>query len=92
MLILSAASNKYLDDLPVISATVSNRSCILFIETNYSGLLKSLREKKAFDDTNRAEAKKALDASKSGSRPPSDRSSGSDPGKIVPFHAHTSRL
>jgi hypothetical protein len=35
-----------------------------FIETNYNGLLKALREKKAFDDTIKAEAKKALDAFK----------------------------
>ncbi|MGB2618568.1 MAG: hypothetical protein WBC57_15395, partial [Candidatus Acidiferrales bacterium] len=32
-----------------------------FIETNYNGLLKSLREKKAFDDAIKADAKKALD-------------------------------
>jgi peptidoglycan hydrolase CwlO-like protein len=32
-----------------------------FLETNYNGLLKSLREKKAFDDAIKAEAKKALD-------------------------------
>ena len=33
-----------------------------FIETNYAGILKTLREKKAFDDALRAEASKALDA------------------------------
>ena len=34
------------------------------METNYNGLLKALREKKAFDDAIKAEAKKALDAFK----------------------------
>jgi hypothetical protein len=35
-----------------------------FIETNYAGLLKSIREKKALDDALRADAKAALDAFK----------------------------
>ena len=71
VLIIFAASNKYLDDLPVNECRRFEQELYPFIETNYSGLLKSLREKKAFDDTNRAEAKKALDALKSASRPPS---------------------
>src|ERR1700691_544446 len=64
VLINFAASNKYLDDLPVNECRRFETELYPFIETNYSGLLKSLREKKAFDDTNRAEAKKALDAFK----------------------------
>jgi F-type H+-transporting ATPase subunit alpha len=64
VLIIFAASNKYLDDLPVNECRRFEAELYPFIETNYSGLLKSLREKKAFDDTNRAEAKKALDAFK----------------------------
>src|SRR6202795_4881202 len=64
VLIIFAASNKYLDDLPVGECRRFETELYPFIETNYSGLLKSLREKKAFDDTNRAEAKKALDAFK----------------------------
>jgi len=64
VLIIFAASNKYLDDLPVNECRRFEQELYPFIETNYSGLLKSLREKKAFDDTNRAEAKKALDAFK----------------------------
>ena len=35
-----------------------------FIETNYPGVLKTIREKKALDDALRAEMKKALDAFK----------------------------
>ena len=64
VLIIFAASNKYLDDIPVSECRRFELELYPFIETNYSGLLKSLREKKAFDDTNRAEAKKALDAFK----------------------------
>src|SRR5271170_1052226 len=64
VLIIFAASNKYLDDLPVGECRRFETELYPFIETNYSSLLKSLREKKAFDDTNRAEAKKALDAFK----------------------------
>ena len=64
VLIIFAASNKYLDDLPVSECRRFETELYPFIETNYSGLLKSLREKKAFDDSNSAEAKKALDAFK----------------------------
>jgi F-type H+-transporting ATPase subunit alpha len=64
VLIIFAASNKYLDDLPVSECRRFETELYPFIETNYSGLLKSLREKKAFDDAIKAEAKKALDAFK----------------------------
>ena len=64
VLIIFAAANKYLDDLAVSECRRFEQELYPFIETNYSGLLKSLREKKAFDDTYRAEAKKALDAFK----------------------------
>jgi len=64
VLIIFAASNKYLDDLPVNECRRFEQELYPFIETNYSGLLKSLREKKAFDDAIKAEAKKALDAFK----------------------------
>ena len=61
VLIIFAASNKYLDDLPVEECRRFEKELYPFIETNYNGLLKSLREKKAFDDAIKAEAKKALD-------------------------------
>ncbi|MGA7622597.1 MAG: F0F1 ATP synthase subunit alpha [Candidatus Acidiferrales bacterium] len=61
VLIIYAASNKYLDDLEVSECRRFETELYPFIETNYNGLLKSLREKKAFDDAVRAEAKKALD-------------------------------
>jgi F-type H+/Na+-transporting ATPase subunit alpha len=61
VLIIFAASNKYLDDLPVDQCRRFEQELYPFLETNYNGLLKSLREKKAFDDAIKAEAKKALD-------------------------------
>jgi F-type H+-transporting ATPase subunit alpha len=61
VLIIYAASNKYLDDLEVSECRRFETELYPFIETNYNGLLKSLREKKAFDDAIRADAKKALD-------------------------------
>ena len=95
VLIIFAASNKYLDDLPVSECRRFEQELYPFIETNYSGLLKSLREKKAFDDTNRAEAKKALDAFKERFKTTikSARAPRQQPRlKIVSFDAHTSRL
>ncbi len=64
VLIIFAATNRYLDDLPVSEIVRYERELYPFIETNYGGLLKTLREKKAFDDSLRAEAAKALDAFK----------------------------
>ncbi len=61
VLIIFAASNKYLDDLPVSECRRFELELYPFLETNHNGLLKSLREKKAFDDAIKAEAKKALD-------------------------------
>jgi F-type H+-transporting ATPase subunit alpha len=64
VLIIYAAANRYLEDLEVSQCRRFELEMYPFIETNYNGLLKSLREKKAFDDAIRAEAKKALDAFK----------------------------
>ncbi|MGA9889819.1 MAG: F0F1 ATP synthase subunit alpha, partial [Candidatus Acidiferrales bacterium] len=43
VLIIFAASNKYLDDLPVEECRRFEKELYPFIETNYNGLLKSLR-------------------------------------------------
>src|SRR6202050_549481 len=64
VLIIYAAANRYLEDLEVSQCRQFELEMYPFIETNYNGLLKSIREKKAFDDGIRAEAKKALDAFK----------------------------
>jgi len=60
-LIIWAGSNKYLDELPVSECRRFEGELYPFVETNYGGLLKMLREKKQFDDAVKAEAKKALD-------------------------------
>src|SRR6202046_1037169 len=64
VLIIYAAANRYLEDLEVSQCRRFELEMYPFVETNYNGLLKDLREKKAFDDAIRAEAKKALDAFK----------------------------
>ncbi|HTS11343.1 MAG TPA: F0F1 ATP synthase subunit alpha [Candidatus Limnocylindrales bacterium] len=64
VLIVFAGANKYLDDLPVEECRRFELEMYPFLDTNYSGLLKALREKKAFDDALRAEATAALDAFK----------------------------
>jgi F-type H+/Na+-transporting ATPase subunit alpha len=61
VLIIYAASNRYLDDLEVSECGRFEKELYPFMETNYSGILKTLREKKAFDDMLRAETSKALD-------------------------------
>ena len=64
ILIIFAAGNRYLDEVPISEIVRYERELYPFIETNYGALLKTLREKKAFDDSLRAEAAKALDAFK----------------------------
>ena len=61
---LFAGVNRYLDDLEVNECLRFEREMLAFLETNYSGLMKKLAEKKAFDDALRAETTKALDAFK----------------------------
>jgi F-type H+-transporting ATPase subunit alpha len=64
VMMIFAGTNRYLDDLGISEVRRFENELYPFLDTNYSGLLKTLREKKAFDDTLRAEAKKALDAFK----------------------------
>ncbi len=64
VLLIFAAANKYLDAIPVASCRKYEADLYTFVDTNYSDLLKSIREKKAIDDAVRAEAIKALDAFK----------------------------
>ena len=66
VLIIFAGNSGYLDDLEVSQCGKFEAEMYPFVETNFPGVLKSLREKKAFDDAIRAEAKKALDAFKEG--------------------------
>jgi F-type H+/Na+-transporting ATPase subunit alpha len=64
VLLIFASSNKYLDDIAVSECARFERELYPFIEANYSGVLKSLRDKKPLDDALKAEAKSALDAFK----------------------------
>ncbi|HTV58709.1 MAG TPA: F0F1 ATP synthase subunit alpha [Verrucomicrobiae bacterium] len=66
VLIIFAANSGYLDDLEVSQCGKFEAEFYPFVDTNFPDLLKSLREKKAFDDAIRAEARKALDAFKEG--------------------------
>jgi len=61
-----AGTNRYLDDIDISDVRRFELDLYPFLETNYGGLLKTLREKKAFDDALRTEATKALDAFKEG--------------------------
>jgi F-type H+/Na+-transporting ATPase subunit alpha len=64
VLIIFAATNRYLDGIDVPECGRYERELYPFLETNYNSLLKTLREKKAFDDALRAETTGALDAFK----------------------------
>jgi F-type H+/Na+-transporting ATPase subunit alpha len=66
VMIIFAGTNRYLDDLSIPEVRKFEKELYPFLDTNYSDLLKTLREKKAFDDALRADAKKALDAFKEG--------------------------
>jgi len=66
VMIIFAGANRYLDDLEISDVRKFEKELYPFLDTNYSDLLKTLREKKAFDDALRAEAKKALDAFRQG--------------------------
>jgi F-type H+/Na+-transporting ATPase subunit alpha len=61
VLIIFAGGNRYLDNLEVSQVRRFERELFDYVETNYPGLLKTLREKKAIDDALRAEAIQALD-------------------------------
>jgi F-type H+-transporting ATPase subunit alpha len=64
VLIIYAASNRYLDDVEVGEVRRFEKELYPFIETNYPNIMKTLREKKAFDDALRADVKTALDSFK----------------------------
>jgi F-type H+-transporting ATPase subunit alpha len=61
VLIIFAASNRYLDDIEVSEVGLFEKELYPFIETNAPHVMKTLHEKKAIDDGLRAEMKKALD-------------------------------
>jgi F-type H+/Na+-transporting ATPase subunit alpha len=64
ILIIFAAANRYLDDLEIGEVRRFELELYPFVETNYPGVFKTIREKKAIDDSLKAELIKALDAFK----------------------------
>jgi F-type H+/Na+-transporting ATPase subunit alpha len=64
VLVIFAGTNGYLDALEVSECQRYEREMLGFMETNYSKILSTLREKKAIDDALRGEIQKALDAFK----------------------------
>jgi F-type H+/Na+-transporting ATPase subunit alpha len=64
VLSLFVATSGALDSIPVPAVRRFEREFISFVETNNSGILKSIADKKALDDTIKSEIKKAVDAFK----------------------------
>jgi len=64
VLSLFVATSGALDSIPVPSVRRFEREFLAFVETNNSGILKSIAEKKALDDNIKGEIKKAVDAFK----------------------------
>jgi F-type H+-transporting ATPase subunit alpha len=64
VLILYVATSGSLDSVPVGEVQRFERELLEFVEANHAPLLKTIREKKALDDSIRAEIKKAVDAFK----------------------------
>jgi F-type H+/Na+-transporting ATPase subunit alpha len=64
VLLIFASANKYLDDIEISECSRFERELYPFIEANYGGVLKAIREKKTLDDAVKADVKTALDAFK----------------------------
>jgi len=64
ILIIFAGTGGQLDDLEVAEVRRFERELYSYLDTNYSGLLQKVREKKALDEEIRTEAKRAIEAFK----------------------------
>jgi F-type H+/Na+-transporting ATPase subunit alpha len=64
VLSLYVATSGLLDSIPVSAVRRFERELLNFVDTNHSSILKTIKEKKALDDSIRAEIKKAVDAFK----------------------------
>ncbi|HYL09513.1 MAG TPA: F0F1 ATP synthase subunit alpha [Candidatus Acidoferrales bacterium] len=62
--LIFAGTSGAMDGIAVADCGRFERELLEFVNTNYSGLMKKIAEKKAFDDALRAEAKQAIDAFK----------------------------
>jgi F-type H+/Na+-transporting ATPase subunit alpha len=76
VLSLYIATSGALDSLPVPAVRRFEREFLAFVETNHSAILKTIAEKKALDDTIKAEIKKAVDAFKERFDPDVEANSG----------------
>jgi len=64
VVLIFAGGNKYLDDLEISDVRRFERDLYPYLDTNYPGVLKAIREKKQIDDAVKSELIKALDAYK----------------------------
>jgi F-type H+-transporting ATPase subunit alpha len=64
VLILYVATSGLLDTVPVNEVRRFERELLEFVEANHASVLKTIKEKKALDDSIRAEIKKVVDAFK----------------------------
>ena len=64
VLIIFAGANKFLDDLEISQVRRFEKELFPYMETNYPGVLKGIREKKQIDDAVKAEAMQGLAAFK----------------------------
>jgi F-type H+-transporting ATPase subunit alpha len=64
VLILYVATSGALDSIPVSEVRRFERELLEFADANYSSILNTIKEKKALDDSIKAEIKKAVDAFK----------------------------
>ena len=64
VLILYVATSGSSDSVPVNEVRRFERELLEFVDANHSSILKTIREKKALDDSIKAEIKKAVDAFK----------------------------
>jgi F-type H+-transporting ATPase subunit alpha len=64
VLILYVATSGSLDTVPVNEVRRFERELLEFVDASHSSILKTIREKKALDDSIKAEIKKAVDAFK----------------------------
>jgi len=64
VLSLFVATSGGVDSIPVSDVGRFEKEFLQFVETSQPGILKSIAEKKALDDSIKAEIKKAIDAFK----------------------------
>jgi F-type H+-transporting ATPase subunit alpha len=64
VLILYVATSGLLDTVPVNEVRRFERELLEFVEANHASILKTIKEKKALDDSIRTEIKKAVEAFK----------------------------